>query len=121
MKLLLVDDDPMILLLASRVLERAGYEVRTAASGADALEAARSDPPDALLLDLFLDDMDGDALLGRLRELPGVASAPAAFLTGARDAAEVARLEGLGARGVIHKPFAPDALAEQVRGLLGPR
>ncbi|HUH11963.1 MAG TPA: response regulator [Longimicrobiales bacterium] len=120
MILLLVDDDPMILLLAGRVLEAAGYVVRAAGSGADALAQARREAPDALLLDLFLDDVDGDELLPRLRDVPGLAGVPVAFLTGQDDSAEVARLTALGARGVIAKPFDPEALAGEVRRLLGP-
>ena len=120
MTLLLVDDDPMILLLAGRVLEAAGWVVRTATSAEGALEHARREVPDALLLDLFLGGVDGDELLGRLREVPGMTYVPAAFLTGQRDAAEVGRLRALGARGVIAKPFDPETLSEQVRRLLGP-
>ena len=120
MTLLLVDDDPMILLLAGRVLEGAGWVVRTAPSADAALAHARQEVPDALLLDLFLGEVDGDELLARLRELPGMTDVPAAFLTGERDTAEMERLRALGARGVIAKPFDPHTLPEQVRRLLGP-
>lgn len=118
MTLLLVDDDPMILLLASRVLEGAGYVVRQATSGEEALALASAEPPDALILDLHLEDMDGDALLARLRAEPGLEETPVVFLTGTSDARALDALAALGARGVISKPFDPGGLADRLNALL---
>lgn len=118
MKLLLVDDDPMILLLAARVLEQAGFSVTAVSSAAEALAGARRDPPDAFLLDFQLEDMDGDVLLARLREEAALAATPVVFLTGASGDPELARIRSLGARGVIEKPFDPAELPARVRALL---
>lgn len=118
MKVLVVDDDPLILVLAERVLGQEGFEVRSAGSAREALSTALADPPDAFLLDVQLDDMDGDVLLSRLRDQPALRGIPAVFLTGTSDPEEVARLNGLGALGVIRKPFDPASIATRLRTLL---
>ncbi|MHA7815408.1 MAG: response regulator [Pseudohaliea sp.] len=117
-RLLLVEDDPDIRAVAGLALETVGgFEVLLCASGAEALAAAEAFAPDLVLLDVMMPAMDGPATLAALRELPALADTPAAFLTAKVQPGEVARLKGLGARGVIAKPFDPMTLAEQVRAL----
>lgn len=120
MKLLLVDDDPDIVMVARFALERAGgHRVTTAGSAAEALERAREEIPDAIVLDLLLPDADGLEVLDRLRREPGLERVPVVFLTGKADDERRDRLLGAGAVGVIAKPFDPLVLNERIERLVG--
>ncbi len=121
MKVLLVDDDPAIRMIVAAVLRAGpgGHEVREAGDGAGALAALAAERPDVVLLDYRLPDGDGAALLARLRVAVGDLP-PVVFLTGRDDAATVARLLALGARGVIPKPFDPERLPGRLERLLAP-
>lgn len=121
MRVLLVDDDPEIALVARLALERfGGHRVALAATAEAALAAARAEPPDVLILDVLLPDATGPELLDRLRGVPALAGVPAVFLTGKTDDAWAARLSAAGAAGVIAKPFDPTTLAADVERLLHP-
>jgi len=74
--------------------------------------------PDAILLDVMMPGMDGPAVLERLKADPGTAGIPVVFLTAKAMASEVSRLRGLGAAGVLTKPFDPVSLAGQIRAIL---
>ena len=102
-KLLVVDDEPNIVELLSASLRYAGFAVSTATSGVDAVNAARRDRPDLVLLDVMLPDMDGFDVLRKLRS--GSDRVPVVFLT-ARDATEdkIAGLT-LGGDDYVVKPF----------------
>ena len=119
-RLLLVDDDPLILLAAGAALRAdGGFDVREAATAADALALAAREPFDALVTDVQLPDMDGPALLDRLRAAEGTRELPVVFLTGTSAPAELDRLRASGARGLLAKPFDPLRLAGELRRLLG--
>lgn len=114
---LVVEDNALVTSATRILLEDAGFRVTTAARLADAYSVVRSDPPDAVLLDLRLPDGDGLSLLSRLREedvpLPVVAA-----LTG-RDEPEIrARCLRAGCATVLVKPVDARALAATVRALL---
>ena len=117
-RLLLVDDDDDIRAIARMSLTRVGgWEVAPAASADEAEAAARQAPPDVVLLDVMMPDVDGPATLERLRPLIG--DAPVIFLTAKTGAGDLERLTSLGALGVIAKPFDPMALPGEVDGLIG--
>ena len=120
MKVLLVDDDPDIRLVARLALTRAGLEVAVAASGAEALEQARRDRPDAILLDWMMPEMDGPEVCRRLKQYPVFSAIPVIFLTARSQNAEVARGLAPGAAGYIVKPFDALTLGDEVRKLLAP-
>ena len=113
--ILVVDDDPRILSVVSRGLRFEGYEVQTAADGAEALRIARATPPHAVVLDVMLPDMDGLEVCRRLRR---GTDAPIIMLT-ARDAIPD-RIAGLdsGADDYLIKPFDFDELLARIRALL---
>jgi CheY-like chemotaxis protein len=118
-RLLLVDDEDDIRRIAALTLERlGGWEVEPAGSAADALAAAERGGFDAVLLDVMMPDVDGPALLERLRPVLG-ADVPVVFLTAKVQAADVERLRGLGAAGVIAKPFDPMGLSGELAAILG--
>ncbi len=113
--ILVVDDDPKIRSVLSRGLRFEGYTVQVAEDGPQALQMARTAPPDLVLLDVMLPGMDGLELCARLRR--GL-SAPILMLT-ARDAVPD-RIAGLdsGADDYLVKPFDFDELLARIRALL---
>ena len=119
MKVLLVDDDPDIRMVAMIALKSVGqWDVMEADSGADALGKAEAYEPDLILLDMMLPGMDGMATLAALRRRPGLAHTPAIFMTAKVREADVARYLAAGATGVIQKPFDPMALPGEVQRIL---
>lgn len=94
------------------------FEVRTAASGAEALELLGRWPVDIALLDVTMPEMDGPTLLERMREVPELRDLPVAFVTARAQRSELQTFATLDAKGVIAKPFDPISLASQVRALL---
>ncbi|WP_406452546.1 response regulator transcription factor [Streptomyces sp. NBC_00876] len=115
-RVLVVDDEAPLAELLSMALRYEGWEVRSAGDGADAVRTAREFRPDAVILDVMLPDMDGLAVLGRLRrELSDV---PVLFLT-ARDSVED-RIAGLTAGGddYVTKPFSLEEVVARLRGLI---
>jgi CheY-like chemotaxis protein len=118
MRLLLVDDDPDIQLVARAALKRAGFEVQVADSGAAALDAIARDRPDAVLLDWMMPEMDGPEVCRRLKQDPATRAIPVVFLTARSQQAEIERGLALGAAGYIVKPFDALALGDEVRRLV---
>ena len=114
---LVVDDEPTISEIVSRYLERAGYDTRTAADGAEALELIASVRPDLVVLDLMMPGIDGLEVLRRVRERP--ASRTAVILLTARGE-ESDRIIGLrlGADDYVVKPFSPAELVARVDAVL---
>jgi two-component system OmpR family response regulator len=115
-RLLVVDDEATILELLSGSLRLAGFEVLTAASGAEAVRAAASGRPDLVLLDVMMTDGDGFEALRRIRS--GGAEVPVIFLT-ARDE-ESDRVTGFaaGADDYVTKPFSLNELLGRIRAVL---
>jgi DNA-binding response OmpR family regulator len=101
-----------------RCLQVAGTEVATAASGAEALRMAAQEPPDLLLLDLFLPDMPGGDLLRSLRENHGLDSTGIIVLGGGRDETMPVISLDLGADDFLTCPFSDRELLARVRAVL---
>ncbi|MEZ0233350.1 MAG: response regulator [Actinomycetota bacterium] len=116
--LLVVDDDPFIARLLEIELRAAGYDVRVAADGALALEAARERRPDLVLADVMMPNMDGFELTRRLRQDPSTATVSVIMLTARGLSAD--KLEGfaIGADDYIVKPFDTPELLARIRGVL---
>ena len=118
-RLLYVDDEADIREIAAMSLELdPDLEVKSCASGEEAITAAPGFKPDLILLDMMMPDMDGPATLLRLRELPETAETPVVFVTARAQSKDVDQLVRLGAKGVIAKPFDPMKLAAQARAFL---
>jgi len=118
-RILHVEDDFSLQRLVRASLERiGGYEVRTAATGYEAVEAAGEFVPDLVLLDLDLPGLDGVETLKALRNLAGLGEIPAIFLTAACDPLMKGKLHSIGALGVLGKPFRPRELVQSVQDAL---
>ena len=119
-RVLIVDDDDAIREVAQASLEMvAGWEVRVASNGPEALVMAADDPPDAIILDVMMPAMDGPTTFARLQDDARTRDVPVVLLTAKVQPAERRRWEGLGVAGVLAKPFDPLGLSGQVAELLG--
>ncbi|WP_272653315.1 MULTISPECIES: response regulator transcription factor [Microbacterium] len=116
LRILAVDDEPMLTDLLAMALRMEGWEVRTAASGLEALQIAREFEPDALVLDVMMPDLDGMSVLRRLRESGNLV--PVVFLT-AKDAV-ADRIAGLTAGGddYVTKPFSLEEVIARLRAVI---
>lgn len=118
-KILIIDDQSDIQTIARIGLTIiGGWEVMVASSGQAGLMQARTNHPDAILLDVMMPDMDGTDTARALRADRDTQSIPIVFLTAKAQATDRKRLYQLGAQGVIHKPFDPTTLASQIAGFL---
>jgi two-component system phosphate regulon response regulator PhoB len=117
-KILIVDDEPDVVQLIEYNLKGAGYDVITAADGAEALEQARSSSPNLIILDLMLPEVDGLDVCKVLRRDRSTAGIPIVMLTA--KASETDRVLGLelGADDYVTKPFSPRELVLRVKRLL---
>ncbi len=119
-RVLIVDDEEDIREVAQLSLEMTrGWAVLAAASGAEALDRAAAERPDAILLDVMMPGMDGPTVVGRLRENPATADVPVVLLTAKVQQADHHRFAGLGVAGVLQKPFDPMLLGDELASLLG--
>jgi CheY-like chemotaxis protein len=117
---LIIDDESDIREVAQISLEMiGGWQVITSESGQDGIEKAKSNRPDAILLDVMLPDMDGPTTLKKLQADPETSHIPVVFLTAKIQTADRTRFANLGAVAVIGKPFDPINLASQVAEALG--
>jgi diguanylate cyclase (GGDEF)-like protein len=116
--LLVVDDDPFIARLLEIELKAAGYDVRVASDGEQALVAAQERPPQLVLADVMMPNMDGFELTRRLRQDPRTATVSVIMLTARGLSAD--KLEGfaIGADDYIVKPFDTPELLARIRGVL---
>jgi excisionase family DNA binding protein len=116
--ILIVDDDQRLREYLRVNFEMEGYLVREAASAAEGLEALDEEPPDLILLDVMMPQVDGWEMLSHVRERHGVESIPVVMFSGKADehSAEAARERG--AQAFIGKPFDPQQLIVSTKQLL---
>ncbi|MEQ6898748.1 response regulator transcription factor [Microbacterium sp. KR10-403] len=115
-RILVVDDEQMLTDLLSMALRMEGWDVQTAASGFEALQAARDFTPDAMVLDIMMPDLDGMSVLQRLRHSGN--NVPVLFLTAKDSVGD--RVAGLTAGGddYVTKPFSLEEVVARLRGLM---
>ena len=121
-RILLVDDEPDIVLTLKRRLEANGYEVLTASKGSEAIEMVRRDRPDLILLDILMPDMDGTQVSHAIRQEPETRSIPIIFLTALqtkRDESE--RGQMVGNELIFAKPFDSKKLLSQIESIFNSR
>lgn len=117
-KLLLIDDDPNLILLVKDYLEFRGYNVDTAENGREALEILDNLIPDMIICDVMMPEMDGYTLVKHIREEPVTNRIPVLFLSAKGQTQD--RVKGLneGADVYMSKPFEPEELVAQVESSL---
>ncbi len=114
-RVLVVDDEPQILRALAIHLRARGYDVRTAASGRDALQVAAAEPPELVVLDLGLPDLEGTEVIAALR---GWTSVPVLVLSGRSDSTDKVEALDAGADDYVTKPFGMDELLARMRALV---
>jgi CheY-like chemotaxis protein len=117
-KVLVVDDEPDVLLLCRVNLEFEGYEVVEAADGHQALQRIRESAPDVVLLDVMMPDMDGWQVLGAIKDDPALKDIPVVMLTAKVQDQDQLRGWSQGAADYITKPFSPLALSQVLQDVL---
>ena len=120
--ILFVDDDDDFAFAISRLLESAGYDVRLAANGEEALEAAREESPDLVLLDLLMPIKSGFDTCHELKAIEGMAGVPVLGLTAfgrnIGETHEANSQQGLGLDDCLEKPVEPNVLLERIAAAL---
>ena len=117
-RVLVVEDDPDIAQLVAHYLEKSGFSVERLANGRDALTSVAAHPPDVLVLDLMLPEVDGLEICRLVRGNTATAATPIIMLTArAEESDRIVGLE-IGADDYMAKPFSPNELVARVRALV---
>lgn len=117
-KILIVDDEPNILLSLKFLMTKAGYSVRTAKDGEEALAEVAREQPDLMLLDVMMPKIDGFTVCSRVRAEPSYSAIRIVMLTARGRDVEREKGLALGADDYITKPFSTKDALERVAGLL---
>jgi chemosensory pili system protein ChpA (sensor histidine kinase/response regulator) len=116
--ILIVDDDPICLAIASMTLRQAGYTVQSAVDGIDALERLETFQPDLILSDIQMPNMDGFELARRTRSIPRLRGIPIVALSAHSGAATAQQAHEAGFTLYLSKPVSATVLANRIRALL---
>jgi two-component system OmpR family response regulator len=117
---LLVDDDPTVVLSTGIRLKGMGYTVLTATDAVSAVSSVRKHNPDVVVLDISLPAGDGFTVAGRLQNLSGSAATPIIFITASEDPMLRQRAMKLGAVAFLKKPFDATQLADAIESSFSP-
>ena len=117
-RLLLIDDDPNLILLVKDYLEFRGYEVITAENGREALEVLEQEIPDMIICDVMMPEMDGYAFVNQVRQEERTSWIPILFLSAKGQSQDKIKGLNIGADVYMVKPFEPEELVAQVEASL---
>ena len=117
-KILVVDDDAQLAKLMRITLETRGYEVILARNGREALDCARSEHPDLLVMDVMMPEMDGFEALQKMKSDLSIAHIPVILLTALGRSTDALKGLEAGAHFYLAKPFSPFELVAHVRQIL---
>jgi len=117
-KILVVDDDRTLRITLTRALENIGYQVEQVSSGAEALEACVKNPPDLVVSDVMMPEMDGIEFCRRLRATPSGQLMPFIFLSGKGELEDRIHGHSIGADDYLIKPVNPRELAAKIEAQL---
>jgi DNA-binding NarL/FixJ family response regulator len=117
-KLLLIDDDPNLILLVKDYLEFRGYMVTTAENGREALEILEKELPDMIICDVMMPEMDGYTFVDRIRQDNRAGWIPVMFLSAKGQSQDKVKGLNTGADVYMVKPFEPEELVAQVESSL---
>jgi two-component system cell cycle sensor histidine kinase/response regulator CckA len=118
-KILLVDDEEDVRIIAGQMLKAMGYKVETASDGYEGLEQFKTDPMafSVILLDYSMPGMDGIETMKELRKLRG--DVPILFSTGYSDDQTMQEMEAMNVNGVVRKPFMISELVDAITKVIG--
>ncbi len=117
--ILLIDDEETIQEVVQVGIEiEVGWQVSIASSGLEGIALAKSQQPDAILLDVMMPDMDGISTLSELKANSQTQSIPVIFLTAKTQAADKKQFQSLGVAGIITKPFNSMTLGSRIAKIL---
>ncbi|MCU0514158.1 MAG: response regulator [Anaerolineae bacterium] len=119
-RIIVIEDDTHSARIADKLLRNAGHQVILAADGEGGMEAALSSQPDIILVDLGLPDIDGQTVVGLLRQMPDTEHTPIIAFTAWPEDTAHNMAEAYGCDGVIVKPIDTRRFAEQVSAFLKP-
>lgn len=117
-KILVVDDDKTLRTVLARYLENRGYQVEQASSGTEALESCASNPPDLVVSDVVMPEMDGLEFCRRLRSTPSGQLMPFIFLSGKGELEDRIHGHSIGADDYLIKPVNPKELMAKIEAQL---
>ena len=112
---IVVDDTPANLQLLTGMLKERGYKVRPVPSGKLALQAAKNDPPDLILLDIMMPEMDGYEVCERLKADEKLREIPVIFISALNETMDKVRAFGVGGVDYVTKPFQFEEVDARVR------
>jgi len=115
-RILIVDDDPDMAELLGHMTDILGYEHQYVPTGAEAIEACQSDSPDAIILDVMLEETDGWAVF---KQLVPITKAPIIFITAWRTGENRQKAEAMRADGFLAKPISHQDFSHQLKLVLG--
>ena len=119
-KILVVDDDPYILMSLEFLMKKGGYEVSIARNGAEALDLIDTTRPDLVLLDIMMPDVDGYSICRHIKSTPALAQIIVVFLSAKTREADIRKGLELGAAKYISKPFSTREMMSEIKALLRP-
>ncbi|TYP00132.1 twitching motility two-component system response regulator PilG [Geothermobacter ehrlichii] len=117
-KILIVEDEESLLKLESILLTSKGYDVQGVSNGAAALRVIDEEPPDLVLLDIMLPEMDGFEVCRRIKQNEATRHIPVIMLTAKKSREDMARGEEVGADWYITKPFKSAMVIETIQRFL---
>ncbi len=118
-KILVVDDDPYILMSLEFLMKKGGNNVMVARNGTEALDFINSTVPDLILLDIMMPDVDGYSICEYIKKTPKLKDIIVVFLSAKTKEADIQKGYDLGAALFISKPFSTRNLMKEVNSLLG--
>ncbi|HXT36493.1 MAG TPA: response regulator [Chloroflexota bacterium] len=120
-RILVVDDEPDLVVLLEEHLTQEGFEVLTAGAGMEAISMARSEKPDLILLDVMMPGVSGFDVCNILQDFPETTDIPVIFLTAVAETKRKVMGLNLGADDYITKPFDLHELTARVQAAMRPR
>jgi DNA-binding response OmpR family regulator len=117
-KILIVDDDPYILMSLDFLMKKNGYDVKVARNGKEALELVKKFKPDLVLLDIMMPDVDGYAICEHIKTTDSLKDIKVVFVSAKTKESDIRKGYDLGASLYIKKPFSTRTLLKQVDDVL---
>jgi DNA-binding response OmpR family regulator len=118
-KVIVIDDEPFILMMIEDKLSRAGISVVTSKESVGAVDLIKKERPDLIILDWMLPEISGLEVCRMIRKDEDISSIPVIMLSAKGQTEDMERGMALGVAKYLTKPFSPKALLEEVKGIIG--